>query len=323
MKARRPYLESLEKRFCLDGAGIGLDDPVDPPVDSGTQPPSFPGDANCDGVFDSDDFVDVFQGGKYNSGHRASWHEGDWNEDGVFDPGDMVTAFIHGRYGLKPSDHDNGPPADVPRGNGPPADHDPPSQGDQAVVQVEGDQVEIMITSTKDLSNIVYRVTMPDGQYYDTKLDYLEGMTYTLQIEGLEEGAMVSDLWVKSGNNKSGDGPGYGQHFVWDGEAWVAADTTDSEETPPDGEPPCHEHPPTDRPPTDVPRGNGPPPDVPRGDGQPDDVPRGNGPPDDVPRGDGRPDGVPPCDLPPDDGGDGEMDPPSDPSATDAAIAEL
>jgi hypothetical protein len=355
MKARRPYLESLEKRYCLDGAGIGA-------VVAGEGPPSFAGDANCDGLFDTEDLVQVLQHGKYNSGRKASWQEGDWNQDGVFDTGDMVTALVHGRYGLKRFDHGNGPPEDVPRGNGPPADHDPPGQGDTAEITVEGDPSmgEIVITSTKDLSNIVYRVSMlEDGSYYDTKIDCLEGMDYMLQVE-VEEGSSVTDLWVKSGNNKSGDGPGYGQRFEWSDGSWMPTEMTDSEETPPDGDPPADGDPPIDTPPDDVPHGKGPPTDVPRGDGQPEDVPptdvprgdgqpddvpptdvpRGNGPPEDVPRGEGRPEGIPPCDLPPHDvprrlgppddvprgdgqPDDGETDPPVDPSVIDAAIAEI
>lgn len=61
------------------------------------------------------------------------------------------------------------------------------------------------ITSSKDISNIVYRV---DG--VDTKLDELSGRMYIL------EESNVTDIWVKSGNNHSGDGPGYGEHFAVD-----------------------------------------------------------------------------------------------------------
>ena len=61
------------------------------------------------------------------------------------------------------------------------------------------------ITSSKDLSNIVYRV---GG--VDTKIEPLSGKTYLLEIED------VTDIWVKSGCNTSGDGPGYGEHFAVD-----------------------------------------------------------------------------------------------------------
>ena len=74
------------------------------------------GDANLDGEFDSDDFVQVFQAGKYergwvdeygnSEGETAFWSEGDWNTDGVFDSGDFVTAFVDGGY-------EQGPRTDV------------------------------------------------------------------------------------------------------------------------------------------------------------------------------------------------------------------
>ena len=60
---------------------------------------------------------------------------------------------------------------------------------------------EVTVESSKDISNIVYRL---DG--VDTKIEFKDGTTtYTLPGD-------VTDVWVKSGNNKSGDGPGYGEH---------------------------------------------------------------------------------------------------------------
>lgn len=58
----------------------------------------IPGDANLDGVFDSQDFVQVFTAGLYETNLPAFWWEGDWNEDGVFDSGDFVVAFQAGMY---------------------------------------------------------------------------------------------------------------------------------------------------------------------------------------------------------------------------------
>ena len=57
--------------------------------------------------------------------------------------------------------------------------------------------------ANKDISNIVYRV---DG--VDTKIEFVDG-TKVFLVDG-----SASDIWIKSGNNKSGDGPGYGEHFV-------------------------------------------------------------------------------------------------------------
>jgi len=57
------------------------------------------GDSNFDGVFDSSDFVQVFQFAKYETGETATVEEGDWNGDGVFDSSDFVHAFEGGAYG--------------------------------------------------------------------------------------------------------------------------------------------------------------------------------------------------------------------------------
>ena len=56
------------------------------------------GDANLDMVFDSNDFVQVFTSGKYESGSLALWEEGDWSGDKLFDTNDFVAAFVDGGY---------------------------------------------------------------------------------------------------------------------------------------------------------------------------------------------------------------------------------
>ena len=56
------------------------------------------GDANLDGEFNTGDFVQVFEAGKYETQQYAGWAEGDWNGDGVFDTGDFVIAFEDGGY---------------------------------------------------------------------------------------------------------------------------------------------------------------------------------------------------------------------------------
>lgn len=62
---------------------------------------------------------------------------------------------------------------------------------------------EIQITSSKDISNIVYEI---DGVH--VKIEDIDTETFTLPNAG-----DVTTVWVKSGNNKSGDGPGYGERF--------------------------------------------------------------------------------------------------------------
>ena len=58
------------------------------------------GDANLDGIFNSRDFVKVFQVGEYEDGvaDNSTWAEGDWNGDGEFTSSDMVVAFQKGGY---------------------------------------------------------------------------------------------------------------------------------------------------------------------------------------------------------------------------------
>jgi hypothetical protein len=58
------------------------------------------GDSNLDGQFNSADFVQVFQAGKYEDGAagNANWSEGDWDGNGDFDSSDFVLAFQGGGY---------------------------------------------------------------------------------------------------------------------------------------------------------------------------------------------------------------------------------
>ncbi len=70
------------------------------------------GDANLDGKFNTLDFVQTLEAGKYEKGwlteraqilgESASWSEGDWNGDGVFDTGDLVIALEDGGYAKGP-----------------------------------------------------------------------------------------------------------------------------------------------------------------------------------------------------------------------------
>lgn len=80
-------------------------------------------------------------------------------------------------------------------------------------MEIDCETSTIIIESTKDISNIVYSI---DGEHQ--KIDDLEGYEYALDLEGIET------MWVKSGNNHSGDGPGYGQRFDLDPGACAAVD---------------------------------------------------------------------------------------------------
>lgn len=61
---------------------------------------TYYGDADLNGVFDSGDFVVVFQQGQYEDGvaGNSGWASGDWNGDKEFDSGDFVAAFQAGGY---------------------------------------------------------------------------------------------------------------------------------------------------------------------------------------------------------------------------------
>lgn len=58
------------------------------------------GDSNLDGLFDTLDFITVFQAGEYEDGIplNSNWSDGDWNGDGEFDTGDFIAAFNDGGY---------------------------------------------------------------------------------------------------------------------------------------------------------------------------------------------------------------------------------
>ncbi len=51
-----------------------------------------------DGRFDSQDVVQIFQLGKYETGEFADWLAGDWDGDGVFNTKDLLLAFQQGTY---------------------------------------------------------------------------------------------------------------------------------------------------------------------------------------------------------------------------------
>jgi hypothetical protein len=56
------------------------------------------GDADLNGEFNSGDFVQVFQAGKYELDTDAGWDQGDWTGDRRFNSGDFVAAFQDGGY---------------------------------------------------------------------------------------------------------------------------------------------------------------------------------------------------------------------------------
>ena len=90
--------------------------------------------------------------------------------------------------------------------------------GDVSEITVVFDCDEITVYTCKDLSNVV--IELEDGSHHKT--EGLNGNANTFSTGG----APIAGVWVKSGSNHSGDGPGYGERFD--------APEQDCDEDPPD-----------------------------------------------------------------------------------------
>ncbi|HEX2473549.1 MAG TPA: TadG family pilus assembly protein [Lacipirellulaceae bacterium] len=75
----------------------------------------------------------------------------------------------------------------------------------------------VYVTSTKELSNVVLDFG-PDefGNPRQQKFDGLSGYTGNFEGVGDYEGLDIVGVWIKSGCNASGDGPGYGVYIPSD-----------------------------------------------------------------------------------------------------------
>ncbi len=85
----------------------------------------------------------------------------------------------------------------------------PPTKNSEPQIEVTFYGDSIYVTSSKDLSNVV--LAFDDGTHY--KFDGLSGKSGTFAGIGDDTGKQIATCWIKSGNNKSGDGPGYGERF--------------------------------------------------------------------------------------------------------------
>lgn len=94
------------------------------------------------------------------------------------------------------------------------------NQGSSAVVGAVFDCTSVTVSSTKDLSNVVLQFA--DGTVQ--KFDGLSGEKGTFAGTGANDGAVITGVWIKSGNNASGDGPGYGEFIASDLEDCVDDD---------------------------------------------------------------------------------------------------
>jgi len=103
----------------------------------------------------------------------------------------------------------------------------PSQHPSQPYIEVTFEEDSIYVESTKDLSNVVLEFS--DGVHQ--KVEGLSGKTGTFSGTGSNSGKTIVNAWIKSGNNASGDGPGYGESFGSPGVAAVSlyfADTNDN-----------------------------------------------------------------------------------------------
>lgn len=84
-----------------------------------------------------------------------------------------------------------------------------PAYGAVPHIDVTWKGTEVYVVSTKDLSNVV--LYFSDGS--TQKFDGLYGNTGSFRGTGYNYNKLIITAWVKSGNNQSGDGPGYGERF--------------------------------------------------------------------------------------------------------------
>ena len=103
---KRLSFESLEEKTPL-AADLAIVDPILPDPVQPEVPEwlcdingSTPGDANCDGVFNSSDLVKVMQEAEYEDDVKgnSTWTEGDFDRDGDFTTRDLVLALKIGDY---------------------------------------------------------------------------------------------------------------------------------------------------------------------------------------------------------------------------------
>lgn len=84
-----------------------------------------------------------------------------------------------------------------------------PTHPSHPQIELTFNGTSIFVQSDKHLSNVVLEYS--DGVHQ--KFDGLSGYTGTFQGTGANTGKTIVTAWIKSGNNHSNDGPGYGDRF--------------------------------------------------------------------------------------------------------------
>ncbi|MEN6497326.1 MAG: pilus assembly protein TadG-related protein [Thermoguttaceae bacterium] len=84
-----------------------------------------------------------------------------------------------------------------------------PTNGSMPQITVTFRSSDVYVVSTKDLSNVVLGFSNGATQ----KFEGLSGKTGTFRGTGSNASKRIDKVWVKSGSNASGEGPGYGERF--------------------------------------------------------------------------------------------------------------
>ncbi|MBN1910193.1 MAG: VWA domain-containing protein [Pirellulales bacterium] len=92
----------------------------------------------------------------------------------------------------------------------------PPAGPQYPQITVTFQKDDVYVESTKDLSNVV--LGFSDGT--TQKIEPLSSPTGTFRGTGYNYYKTITKIWVKSGSNDSGEGPGYGERFE-DNATWV------------------------------------------------------------------------------------------------------
>jgi hypothetical protein len=101
------------------------------------------------------------------------------------------------------------------------------AEASTAEITVVFDGASVEVESSKDISNIVLEFC--DGT--TQRFVGLSGLTGSFSGTGENSGKILKGVWVKSGDNKSGDGPGYGEYFASGAECSGPSEITEVEPT--------------------------------------------------------------------------------------------
>jgi hypothetical protein len=120
---------------------------------------------------------------------------------------DASSPYSHDSLAVQDDDALDDEASDSPRGVAEAVPLDCPRGGSTGPVRVDFFCGEITVITCKDLSNVVLELEGGERQRFEG----LKGHENTFRPTGKHAGGAIVGVWVKAGNNKSGDGPGYGE----------------------------------------------------------------------------------------------------------------